>query len=138
MTLLSGSDPLAIGDSFDLFNGTNLSGSFDHQYLPVLGSGLGWNTDTLESDGILTVMAVAPPFEPEITRVDQSGTEDLVLTWTSSAIQAYTLQLSTNAAIPEAWADLPPHLALPGVNGSMTVTGSMSGVEHGLLRIKGE
>ncbi len=50
------------GDSFDLFdfNG-GLTGRFGSVNLPVLGSGLLWQTEALYSDGVLRVAAVPEP-----------------------------------------------------------------------------
>jgi len=60
--LLSGSDPLAPGDAFDMFDaGSNdiLSGSFDSVTLPTLGTGLEWNTSALSTGGVIRVERTA-------------------------------------------------------------------------------
>lgn len=53
---LANYDP-AFGDSFDLFDyGGELTGTFSSLDLPVLGSGLNWDTSALYSEGIVSVV----------------------------------------------------------------------------------
>jgi T5SS/PEP-CTERM-associated repeat protein len=52
---------LAAGNSFKLFSATNYFGAFD-QLVPLIpGPGLRWDTNTLNTDGILHVVAGSPP-----------------------------------------------------------------------------
>ena len=55
---LSGGFSPADGDSFDILNFASASGSFDSINLPALGGSLDWDTDSLLTDGILSVMTV--------------------------------------------------------------------------------
>lgn len=55
VTLLGTSDPLAGGETFDLFDATSFSGAFSATNLPPLGAGLNWWTDKLYVDGSITV-----------------------------------------------------------------------------------
>ena len=64
-----GTNALAAGDSFDLFDGT-LSGVFaDGFTLPGLANGLKWNTNNLAVDGTITVESTGgqPPSGPVIS-----------------------------------------------------------------------
>jgi autotransporter-associated beta strand protein len=53
---------LAAGDSFKLFNAGSYSGAFSKVILPPLPAGLGWNTNTLNTSGTLSVAVVTKPF----------------------------------------------------------------------------
>jgi hypothetical protein len=48
----------ALGSSFDILDG-NLSGAFTHLQLPGLSAGLGWNTSSLYTTGVLSVVTAA-------------------------------------------------------------------------------
>jgi hypothetical protein len=54
VALAVGFNPAA-GDSFDLFDWTSVSGTFDSLVLPALTAGLTWNTSQLYVSGILSV-----------------------------------------------------------------------------------
>jgi hypothetical protein len=56
-----GATALAAGDSFKLFNAASYSGAFAKVVLPPLPAGLGWNTNSLNTNGTLSVMVVAKP-----------------------------------------------------------------------------
>lgn len=53
---------LAAGDSFKLFNAAGYSGSFNYLILSSLPAGLGWNTNSLNTNGTLSVVVIARPF----------------------------------------------------------------------------
>ena len=56
--ILDGSAPaLGLGDSFDLFDFTSVSGAFDDYLLPVLGSGLDWDTSAVLTTGVLQIVS---------------------------------------------------------------------------------
>jgi len=57
-----GAAALAAGDSFKLFNAGSYSGAFSKVILPPLPAGLGWNTNTLNTSGRLSVAVVTKPF----------------------------------------------------------------------------
>jgi autotransporter-associated beta strand protein len=60
-------DALALGDSYTLFtNAGGLSGTFSAYDLPVLPSGLTWDTSSLAINGTITVanFTLAPSFDP--------------------------------------------------------------------------
>jgi autotransporter-associated beta strand protein len=52
---------LAVGDSFKLFNATSYHGAFTNVQLPDLSAGQGWNTNVLNTAGIITVVALTAP-----------------------------------------------------------------------------
>ena len=57
-----GPDALAGGDSFKLFSAGSWTGNFANLTLPQLTNGLNWNTNTLATNGTLTVVAdLVPP-----------------------------------------------------------------------------
>ena len=56
-----GAIPLVAGNSFKLFDAASYTGTFGTVILPALGAGLAWNTSTLNTSGIISVVSVAPP-----------------------------------------------------------------------------
>ena len=56
-----GAGALAAGDSFQLFSAAGYSGAFAEMVLPPLPGNLFWNTNTLNSSGILSVVTLTPP-----------------------------------------------------------------------------
>ncbi|HHY85583.1 MAG TPA: hypothetical protein GYA07_08630 [Verrucomicrobia bacterium] len=56
-----GAEPFSAGDTFELFSAGSFSGSFDSVVLPPLPPALAWNTNLLESSGVLSVVGTAPP-----------------------------------------------------------------------------
>jgi hypothetical protein len=93
VTNLSGT--LAAGNSFKLFNASTYAGSFNTTNLPVLGSGLVWNTSAL-ANGILNV--VSKP-APHITGFSLSGTNFVFSGTNGWANGTYELLTSTNLAL---------------------------------------
>lgn len=56
ITVAAGSEPLAVGDTFDLFDADAFSGSFT-RITGMAGPGLGWDTSKLAVDGTVKVNA---------------------------------------------------------------------------------
>ena len=52
---------LAAGDAFQLFSTSAFTGSFTNVSLPALDAGLAWNTATLNSSGVISVVAITTP-----------------------------------------------------------------------------
>jgi len=95
VTNLSGA--LAAGDSFKLFDATGYSGSFSTVILPPLAAGLAWNTNQLNSAGIITVVSIAPP----VFGAAQLIGNDLILSGSNgSANGNYYVLTSTNVGAP--------------------------------------
>ncbi len=53
---------LAAGDSFKLFTAASYNSAFTGVSLPALTAGLAWNTNTLNSAGVATVISIVPQF----------------------------------------------------------------------------
>jgi autotransporter-associated beta strand protein len=53
---------LTNGDSFALFNAAAYSGGFANVILPQLPAGLGWNTSSLATNGVVSVVITSAPF----------------------------------------------------------------------------
>ena len=53
--------PLALGDSFKLFNAASYTGSFTNVSLPALTNGLTWNKAALATAGVIAVVSNTPP-----------------------------------------------------------------------------
>ena len=53
--------PLALGDSFKLFNAASYTGSFTNVSLPALTNGLTWNKTALATAGVIAVVSNTPP-----------------------------------------------------------------------------
>jgi uncharacterized protein with beta-barrel porin domain len=87
---------LAAGDSFRLFNAAGYAGSFDKLILPVLLSGLAWNTNTVNTNGTLTVVAVPPP---AINSYALLGDRNFRLNFSGMDGQTYEIRASTNLAL---------------------------------------
>jgi autotransporter-associated beta strand protein len=52
---------LAEGNSFKLFNAAGYFGAFTNLVLPALPVGLGWNTNSINTNGVLSVVVTATP-----------------------------------------------------------------------------
>lgn len=90
---------LAAGDTFKLFNGASYTGSFTAVLLPLLPSPLVWDTNSLNTNGTIKVVAATPPF---FRRIELVGT-NIVITGTGGVpFRSYTVLTSTNLALPVA------------------------------------
>ena len=89
--------PLASGDTFRLFDAGGYSGGFATVLLPSLSSGLAWNTNALNTNGTLSVIATVPPAFNSINL--SSGS--LVMGGTGGLSgNSYYVLTSTNLALP--------------------------------------
>ena len=115
VTNLSGT--LVSGDSFQLFNAGNYSGSFSSFILPPL-SGLGWNTSAL-TNGILSVGPTAPQI-----------LADIPSHVTLAAGQTYTWSIAVNATAPYSYQWYNGAAAIPGqTNSTLTLTATSAGTD---------
>lgn len=88
---------LAAGDSFKLFSAASYSGAFAKIILPPLPAGLGWNTNTVNTNGTLSVVIVTTPVMQPVLFFANS----LVFTGTGGVANAsYYLLGSSNLAAP--------------------------------------
>ena len=89
-----GPDPLAAGDTLNLFDATTFNGTFSSFSLPPVG-GLTWDTSKVAVDGTITLVAV-----PQFTGFSLSGST-LTLSGTGGKPSGnYYLLGSTNVAAP--------------------------------------
>jgi autotransporter-associated beta strand protein len=104
----TGSDPLAPGDSFQLFTAAAFGGgAFATINLPVLAPELVWDTSRLAVDGTLRVVTSEPTVPPNLVSAIQGGT--LSLSW-SPDYSSYVLQGQTNPpeqGLGDAWYPVP-------------------------------
>ncbi|TAL02033.1 MAG: hypothetical protein EPO07_07745, partial [Verrucomicrobia bacterium] len=89
-------NPLAAGDSFQLFEAAVISGGFSSLTLPALTGNLLWNTNNLLVDGTLTVAAPAPPVIESITRL---GDGNVRLTFSGNAGWGYQVRASSDVSL---------------------------------------
>ena len=87
---------LAAGDSFQVFSAASYGGSFAAVMLPALGSGLVWNTNSLNSAGVVSVVALVP----KISNVGLSGTNLVLQGGGGLPNGMYYLVGSTNVTLP--------------------------------------
>jgi len=90
---------LSAGDSFRLFSAASFTGSFKALAPAIPGINLGWNTNTLASDGTVRVVS-APTAQPRISDFEFSGA-NLILSGTNG-VPGWTFYVlaSTNLALP--------------------------------------
>jgi T5SS/PEP-CTERM-associated repeat protein len=92
---------LAAGNSFQLFSASNYSGAFS-AILPLSpGPGLKWNTNELNVDGVLRVVALQPL--PPTIAAQLSGTNFQVRASGGIPYDPCYLLTTTNLASPAAW-----------------------------------
>jgi autotransporter-associated beta strand protein len=102
VTNVNAAYPLALGDSFQLFNAGGYSGSFAATSLPVLGAGLQWNWNP--ANGTLSVVTAGPGTFTNptgITSFSLTGNGNVVITGTNGQSgDAYYLLETTNLTLP--------------------------------------
>ena len=107
---------LAAGDSFRLFNAASCTGAFAKVILPTLPAGLAWNTNNLNTNGMLSVVIIA---KPVIGSILISG-NGLVLSGTGGVGSAnYYLLTSTNLLLTS-WARIATNQFDAGGNFALT------------------
>src|SRR6185312_13749392 len=114
----TGASALAAGDTFHLFNAGSYSGSFPTLILPQLTGKLVWNTNSLKTSGVLSVMALT---SPTIANTIMNG-GNVVLSG-SSGVNGWTYYLlaSTNLNSPVAqWTRVETNQFDSGGNFSVT------------------
>ncbi len=98
VTNVSGSPP-ALGDSFQLFNAENYAGAFTSLTLPTLATKLCWNTNLLNTSGIISVVALTSPM---ISGIQTSGT-NLVISGSGGPSNWPYLTLATTNLTAPVW-----------------------------------
>src|SRR5262249_27817053 len=99
VTNISG-NALTAGDSFKLFNAASYGGSFDGIVLPPLNPGLGWNTNALNSSGVISVVSIAPSSPPVFNNVSFSGGNLIFAGTNGTAGASYYVMQSANLTMP--------------------------------------
>ena len=95
--ITSDSSTLAVGDTFQLFNGSGALGAFDHLVLPNLPVGLSWDASQLATTGYLTVAntAAVPIFNPPAG--GYVGAQTVTITCLTPGA---TIYYTTNGSVP--------------------------------------
>jgi autotransporter-associated beta strand protein len=90
----------AAADSFRLFSAAGCSGAFAALQLPPLAGALAWNTNALNTSGLISVVSIAPPASPGFGPVLWSG-GNVIFTGTNGAAgSCFFLLGSTNLNLP--------------------------------------
>ena len=88
-----GAAALADGDSFRLFSAASYSGSFANVILPALDAGLAWNTNSLNTGGTISVVALTSPV---ISNIENSGNNLVISGGGGPANWPYVVLTTTN------------------------------------------
>jgi autotransporter-associated beta strand protein len=94
----TGTDTLAAGDAFKLFNAGNFAGAFTNFTLPTLATNLAWATNTLATNGTLAIV-VSLPFRITNSVFAAVG-KTFTLNGTGTAGKNYVLLSATNLTAP--------------------------------------
>jgi hypothetical protein len=123
LTLTNLSGAFTAGESFQLFNATNITGVFTSIIPATPGAGLAWSTNNLPS-GILSVVAGAVPPTPHITSISLSGTQLVINGTNGVASEQYNILTTTNLALPlSSWTVLPTNTFSTG---SFSITNTVT------------
>ncbi|HWX20326.1 MAG TPA: LamG-like jellyroll fold domain-containing protein [Candidatus Binatia bacterium] len=108
-----GSNALALGDSFKLFNAGAYAGAFTSFTLPMLALGLAWDASKLTNNGTLTVVTgnLPPPVPPLITNFAVLSDGNFALRGTGAVGQTCILLGASNLLAPVAWVPLATNTA---------------------------
>jgi hypothetical protein len=112
---------LTSGDSFRLFNAASYSGSFAQVSLPTLPVGLVWNTNTLNTNGILSVVALT---SPTITSHQITGAKFVISGSGGTANWPYFVLMTTN--LSGNWTPVMTNSFDAAGNFSLTLTNAIS------------
>jgi fibronectin-binding autotransporter adhesin len=94
LTLTNLAGTLAATDTFKLFSAASYNGAFSALVPATPGPGLGWNTNTLATDGILRLVQTVNTTPTNITATFGGG--NVTLAWPASHT-GWTLQVQTNS-----------------------------------------
>jgi len=95
-----GAAPLESGASFKLFSAASHNGTFAGVILPPLNAGLRWDTNSLNTNGLISVVVVPSPSAPLISSVSLSG-GNLIFGGTNGSVDAtYYVLTATNITVP--------------------------------------
>jgi uncharacterized protein with beta-barrel porin domain len=88
---------LAVGDSFKLFSAASCNGAFAKVTLPALPASLKWNTNLLNTSGLISIVATTPPVFGSIS---VSGTNLAFIGTGGVANASFYLVGTTNLTTP--------------------------------------
>ena len=91
--------PIAAGDSFHLFSAGSINNNFSSLKLPVLGTGLAWNTNAIASGTLSVVVTARPQFGPMAQMVDGN----FQFAGMGAAGVTYELDAATDLTLPVFW-----------------------------------
>lgn len=109
--------PLTNGDSFKLFSAPGYNGGFDRVILPALAANLAWNTNSLNTNGAIAVVALTAP---AISGVQSAGGNLIVSGGGGTANWPYAVLMATNLAA--SWTSVATNYFGPAGNFSLTLT----------------
>ncbi len=92
----SGGSALTAGDSFTLFHAASYHGAFANVVLPPLNSGLAWNTNALNTGGVIAVV----PAPPRFGNFSLTGSNVTLNGSGGMATSNFYVLASTNLALP--------------------------------------
>jgi fibronectin-binding autotransporter adhesin len=113
---------LTNGNSFKLFNAASYNGAFANMNLPPLPAGLGWNTNSINTNGILSVVALT---SPTVANFQVSGANLLISGDGGTANWPYLVLMTTN--LPGNWTPVATNAFDASGNFFITLTNAISG-----------
>ena len=116
-----GTVALTNGDSFKLFIAASYNGAFANIVLPGLPAGLAWNTNVLNTNGILSVVALT---SPAIASFQISGADLLIGGGGGTANWPYFVLMTTN--LPGNWTPVATNWFDASGNFSITLTNAIN------------
>jgi autotransporter-associated beta strand protein len=112
---------LTNGNSFKLFNAASYNGAFANMILPPLPAGSGWNTNSLNTNGTLSVVALT---SPAIASFQISGANLLISGGGGTVNWPYLVLVTTN--LPANWTPVATNWFDASGNFSITLTNAIS------------
>ncbi|MEY4387711.1 MAG: hypothetical protein RLY20_2994, partial [Verrucomicrobiota bacterium] len=129
--LNAGVEPFQAGDNFKLLQAGSVSGAFFAYDLPVLDSGLDWNTSRLATNGSIWVVVTDPP---TITTATASGGNFIFGGSGGTPGWPYMVLTTTNLALPvSAWDSIATNLF--NATGNFSVTNT-TGTERRFFQLR--
>jgi autotransporter-associated beta strand protein len=115
---------LTNGDSFKLFDAASYNGAFTSVILPPLSAGLVWNTNSLNTNGTISIAALT---SPTISAVQNAGSDLAVSGSGGTAGWPYVVLTTTNVGGP--WVPIVTNYFDGGGNFSITLTNALNPIQ---------
>jgi len=116
-----GAAALTNGDSFKLLDAASYAGGFAAAQLPALASGLAWNTNSLNTNGTISIVALT---SPTISGVQRAGNNLNISGSGGTANWPYVVFTTTN--LPANWTPVATNRFDASGNFSITLTNAIS------------